>query len=327
MTNLGRLQKVELRDIWKTEDRDFTPWLAQEQNMAVLSETLMMDLEVEAQEQNVGPFRADILCKDTNDDSWVLIENQLERTDHTHLGQLLTYAAGLDAVTIVWIAAKFTDEHRAALDWLNDHTDDKIRFFGLEVELWKIGESVAAPKFNIISKPNEWTRSISRASSRIESEVVAEFKKMQIEFWTEFVESIKGSKIIKPRKPSAQNWYNVSVGRSGMHLCTTINTRTESITAEVYLPSEDAKAFFFLLHDMKDEFETKLGFPMTWSQQDGRKVCRIYTTLENTDIFDRSKWPDFHKWQAENLEKIYEVFQPHLIKLNADDWMLELSND
>ena len=180
MTNLGRLEKVELRDIWKTEDRDFTPWLAQEENMSVLCETLLMDLEVEAQEQNVGPFRADILCKDVNDGSWVLIENQLERTDHTHLGQLLTYAAGLDAVTIVWVAARFTDEHRAALDWLNDHTDEKIRFFGLEVELWKIGESIAAPKFNIISKPNEWTRSISRASARIVSEVVAEFKKMQI---------------------------------------------------------------------------------------------------------------------------------------------------
>jgi len=178
MSNLGRLEKVELRDIWKTEDRDFTPWLAQEDNMVVLSETLAMDLEVEAQERNVGPFRADILCKDTFDSSWVLIENQLERTDHTHLGQLLTYAAGLEAVTIVWIAAKVTDEHRAALDWLNDHTDEKIRFFGLEVELWKIGQSLAAPKFNIVSKPNEWTRSISRASSRIESEAVTAFKQM-----------------------------------------------------------------------------------------------------------------------------------------------------
>ena len=323
MTNLGRLEKVELRDIWKTEDRDFTPWLATEENMSVLSDALLMDLEVEAQEQQVGPFRADILCKDTYDGSWVLIENQLERTDHTHLGQLLTYAAGLTAVTIVWIAAKFTDEHRAALDWLNDHTDDKIRFFGLEVELWRIEKSLAAPKFNIVSKPNEWTRSISRASSRIESDVVVEFKKMQVDYWTAFVDSIEGHKIIRPRKPSPQNWYNVSVGRSAMHLCTTINTRTESITADVYLPSEDAKAFFFLLFEMKDEFEAKLGFPMTWSQQDGRKVCRIYTTLENTDIYDRSKWEQYHKWQAETLSKIYDVFQPHLIKLNADDWAVE----
>tara|TARA_R110001599_G_scaffold294201_1_gene498180 strand:- start:6655 stop:6963 length:309 start_codon:yes stop_codon:yes gene_type:complete len=97
MTNLGRLTKIDLRDIWKTEAQDFTAWLAQEDNMAILSETLGQDLEVEAQERNIGPFRADILCKDLDDNSWVLVENQLERTDHTHLGQLLTYASGLCA--------------------------------------------------------------------------------------------------------------------------------------------------------------------------------------------------------------------------------------
>ena len=113
MTDLGRLEKIDLRDIWKTEDQDFTPWLAREDNIALLADALGLELEVEAQEKEVGPFRADILCKDIRNDSWVLIENQLERTDHKHLGQLITYAAGLKAVTIVWVAATFTDEHRA----------------------------------------------------------------------------------------------------------------------------------------------------------------------------------------------------------------------
>ena len=161
---LGRLERVELREVWTTEDQDFTPWLAQETNLAVLSETLNMELVTEGIEQGVGPFRADILCQDTQDDSLVLIENQLERTDHTHLGQLLTYAAGLQTVTIIWVAATFTDEHRAALDWLNEITDNRFRFFGLEIELWRIGDSPAAPKFNVVSKPNEWTRSVSKAS-------------------------------------------------------------------------------------------------------------------------------------------------------------------
>ena len=161
---LGRLERVELREVWTTEDQDFTPWLAQETNLAVLSETLNMELVAEGIEQGVGPFRADILCRDTMDDSWVLIENQLKRTDHTHLGQLLTYAAGLQTVTIIWVAATFTDEHRAALDWLNEITDERFRFFGLEIELWQIGDSPAAPKFNVVSKPNEWTRSVSKAS-------------------------------------------------------------------------------------------------------------------------------------------------------------------
>ena len=132
---LGRLEPVELRDIWRSEAAGFTPWLARPENLSVLGETLGIDLELEAQERSVGPFRADILCKDIATDSWVLVENQLERTDHSHLGQLLTYASGLEAVTIVWVAAQITDEHRSTLDWLNRITDARFRFFGLEVEL------------------------------------------------------------------------------------------------------------------------------------------------------------------------------------------------
>jgi hypothetical protein len=159
---LGRLRKVAIRDIWEHEQQDFTPWLAREANIKLLGETLGLDLEVEAQEKNVGPFRADILCKDTTEkDRWVLIENQLEKTDHCHLGQLLTYASGLQAVTIVWIADRFTEEHRATLDWLNEITDDRFNFFGLEIELWKIGDSQIAPKFNVVSK--HWERSSSPA--------------------------------------------------------------------------------------------------------------------------------------------------------------------
>jgi hypothetical protein len=138
---IGRLERVDLRTIWTSESSDFTPWLALPENLTVLSETLDIDLEFEGREKPVGRFSADILCKELGTDRWVLIENQLERTDHCHLGQLLTYAAGLQAVTIVWIAARFTEEHRAALDWLNQITDETVRFFGLEVELWRIGRA------------------------------------------------------------------------------------------------------------------------------------------------------------------------------------------
>ncbi len=162
---LGRLKKVDLREVFTSEAGDFTPWLAQEENLKLLGETIGIDLELEAQEKDVGPFRADILCKDTATDNWVLIENQLERTDHTHLGQLLTYAAGLDVVTIVWVADHFSEEHRATLDWLNERTDEKINFFGLEVELWRIGDSPIARKFNVVSQPNDWTRSVQTAAA------------------------------------------------------------------------------------------------------------------------------------------------------------------
>ncbi|MCA8834778.1 MAG: hypothetical protein K8953_06780 [Proteobacteria bacterium] len=190
---LGRLERVDLRKVWETEDRGFTPWLAEEGSLELLGEAIGMELELEATEKNVGPFRADILCKNMYDDSWVLIENQLARTDHTHLGQIFTYAAGLDAVTMVWIASKFTEEHRAALDWLNSITDEEFRFFGLEVEAWKIGDSLAAPKFNIISQPNDWSKSVSQGARKISEGATSDTQAMQLLYWQDVVDYLKAS--------------------------------------------------------------------------------------------------------------------------------------
>lgn len=159
VSTFGRLERVDLCEVWPHEAASFTPWLAQAESIQLLGDTIGMSLQVEAQEKDVGPFRADILCRDTSPNGgWVLIENQLERTGHPHLGQLITHAAGLDAATVVWIAQHFTDEHRAALDWLNEITGDAFRFFALEVEAWRIGDSMPAPKFNVVSRPNSTLR-------------------------------------------------------------------------------------------------------------------------------------------------------------------------
>src|SRR3954454_5018740 len=215
--SLGRLEKVELRNIWLSEASDFTPWLARKENLDILGETLGIDLELEAQERAVGPFRADILCKDIGTDRWVLIENQLERTDHVHLGQLLTYASGLEAVTIVWIAARFTEEHRSTLDWLNKITDETFRFFGLEVELWRIGDSPAAPKFNVVSKPNNWSRSVAQAARAIDETGLSETRTIQKEYWEQFHAELDRQKgpIAGNRKAQPQSWMTYPVGRSG----------------------------------------------------------------------------------------------------------------
>ena len=219
---LGRLTRVDLREIWLSEASDFTPWLAREENLAVLADTLGIDLELEAQEKAVGPFRADILCKDIATGAWVLVENQLERTDHTHLGQLLTYASGLEAVTIVWIAARFTEEHRSTLDWLNKITDESFSFFGLGVELWRIGESPAAPKFNIVSKPNDWSRSVTQAARAIDETEFSEVRLLQRDYWVAFQAVLDQSSgpFSGNRKPQAQSWMTYPIGRSGFHLGT-----------------------------------------------------------------------------------------------------------
>lgn len=183
---LARLVPVGLRQGWPHEAASFTPWLAESENLALLGEALGLRLEVEGVEVNVGPFRADLLCRDLDTDEQLLIENQLERTDHSHLGQILTYVAGLDVKAVVWIAASFTEEHRAALDWLNDATDERYHFFGVTVELWRIGESPAAPRFNIIAKPNDWSRAAARAARTVQEQSLSEIGERRRAYWEAF---------------------------------------------------------------------------------------------------------------------------------------------
>src|SRR3954452_4044087 len=157
---LGRLQTLDARAVWNHEATDFTPWLAEPENLKLLAEALHLgELEVEATEQQVGRFSADIVAREEGE-NLVLIENQLEPTDHRHLGQVLTYLAGLEGdATVVWIATKVLEEHRAAIDWLNSNTSDRFDFFGLEIEVLQIeGCMPAAPRFNVVAKPNDWSR-------------------------------------------------------------------------------------------------------------------------------------------------------------------------
>lgn len=162
--SLGKLEQVDLRDIWGQEGSGFTPWLTETQNLAELSQTIGMKLELVGQQKDIGPFRADILCRDGSTQNFVIIKSQLENTNHAHLGQILTYAAGMKAKAVVWIAKQFTDEHRSTLDWLNNMAKEEFEFFALEIELWRIGKSPPAPKFNVVSKPNKWQRGVIEAS-------------------------------------------------------------------------------------------------------------------------------------------------------------------
>jgi hypothetical protein len=157
---LGTFERVALKDAWPTENGNFTPWLAEKASIAILGEALNMELEVEATERRVGSFFADILARSVDEDEHrVIIENQFGRTDHGHLGQILTYLAGIeDCKTVVWIAETIQSDHRAAIDWLNENTGDEISFFAVEIELWRIGKSEPAPRFNVVASPNDWTR-------------------------------------------------------------------------------------------------------------------------------------------------------------------------
>ena len=352
---MGRLEKVDLRKAWGTEDGDFTPWLAQEENIALLGDAIGIDLEVEAQEMRVGSFRADIVCRDKNstDEHWIVIENQLYRTDHTHLGQLITYAADRKTaaiVTIVWIAERFTDEHRAALDWLNKITNKDIRFFGIEVELWRIGNSLPAPKFNIVSKPDDWTKSASierrrhtprtpssrkpndwTKSASIERRQSASnytpTQILQIEYWRALqdlmqqrLQQRQGK--VRPRKGYPQNFQVFAIGRDRCMLMATVHFKENRIGVELLLEGDESKKHFALLSKDKDEIELELDRTIEWSNKSGQKQCSIGKRVrDDCDLMNRDNWPDYLNWMCEELENLYRVFAPRIKNLDTSDYI------
>ncbi len=310
---LVKLEKIDLRKQWEKEDLDFTPWLAQEENIELLSDVIGIELEVQGQEENVGPFRADILCTDTANSNYVLIENQLEKTDHTHLGQLMTYAAGLDAVTIIWIAQKFTEEHRAALDWLNNITNDTFNFFGIEIELYKINPSTATPMFKIVSKPNDWTKSVRKTAS---SQNLTETKLLQQDYWASLKNYMEDSKSkIKINKPLPQNWTNIAIGKSDFWITASMSTKNNTLTVWLSISGEKAKQNFDALSEQaKEQSLIEISADIEWLRMDDRKQSAIILTTTG-NIKDKSDWEKQFEWFRENLALFTEFFKPKIKRL------------
>jgi hypothetical protein len=239
------------------------------------------------------------------------------------LGQLITYAAGLKAVTIVWIASRFTDEHRAAIDWLNEITAGDFNFFGLEVEVWRIGESAAAPKFNIVCAPNNWTQTVSAAKRTVEQGELTGTKQLQLEFWTAFREHVLDREtVIKAVKPLPQLWMSFSIGRSGFSLAAVASTQdseaadpdSHHLRVEFVMHNDLAKALFAQMLAAKGEIEAEFGAPLIWAETSGKKQSKIYVK-RSADIDDRAQWPEYHTWLLQNLEKLHGVFAKRVKKL------------
>ena len=320
---LGRLEKVDLRSVWYSESGDFTPWLAQEENLTLLGDTIGLELELEAQEKSVGNFRADIVCKDTLTNAWVLIENQLERTDHSHLGQLITYAAGLDAVTIVWIADRFTEEHRAALDWLNEVTDESINFFGLEVELWRIGDSPLAPKFNVVSKPNDWTKTVAATRHQLEAEYTPT-QQLQYEYWQGFLAYLEQQNVIvKSRKPQPMNYMDFAIGRSSFQVLTCANMREKRIAVQLVIYQQEPKAYYHQLFQSKATIEAELGDVLEWWAVPQQKSSTITLHNRTFDPNNRVHWPQQHAWLCEKLKAFMRTFAGRIKALDASAYTPE----
>jgi hypothetical protein len=299
---LSKLSKVELRDVWGHEAIDFTNWLAQTENLDALSEEIGVDIKLIKTEANVGKFSVDILAEEEASGRKIIIENQLEDTNHDHLGKIITYAAGYDAEIIIWIVKDVRDEHQKAIDWLNEHTDENISFFLIKIELWQIEGSNPAPKFEIMVSPNEWAKAIKTSPANGE---LTETSIKKLEFWTEFKEFVVNKdKNFRLQSPRAQHWYNVSAGSSEAHIGLTLNSRENLLGCEIYV-NRNKDLFNFLLAK-KDEIEKEIGEKAEWI--DASVASRIVIKKEVSDIFDQAEAEKYFAWLYEKTILFQKVF-------------------
>ncbi len=307
--NLGKLKKVELREGWKHEAIHFTKWLAEEENLTLLGEEIGFEIKLLQTEAAVGSFNVDILAEEENTGRKIIIENQLEITNHDHLGKIITYASGYDAQIIVWVVKDVREEHRQAIDWLNEHTDEDIEFYLVQIELWQIENSPYAPKFEIISKPNDWTKAVRSSTDSTE---LTDTKIKQLEFWTQFKDFAKQRQTrlhIQKNKP--QHWINISIGSSEVHVALTIHSRENQFGIELYIP--DNKELYQKLFRHKSEIEAELGEEPIWMDLPNKKASRI-RVLASGSFEDTGKWEDTFEWLISEAEKFHKVF-PRYIRL------------
>lgn len=312
MPTLGKIEKVDLREVWQNEASNFTPWLAQ--NLDLLGEELGLDLELQSEEAAVGSFSLDLLARETGTNRQVVIENQLEDTDHDHLGKLLTYASGYDGEIVVWIAKQFRDEHRDALDWLNRRTGEDTGFFGVVIELLRINESPPAPHFNVVSAPNDWRKSTGAGR---QGSVPSERMERYRAFFQPLLDSLREQhKFTGAKKAQPQSWYNFGAGVSGIRYSASFATGDKAKVALNF--DGDSKdrneERFDRLEERRSSIESTLG-QLEWRRLDDNIACRIELSCAGNIEDSEGKLEETRAWMIDNLLRFKAIFGPEIEKL------------
>ena len=302
---IGRIEQVDLREIWKHEATNFTNWLAKPENLDLLSEEIDIELSLIDTEYNVGRFYVDIFAEEASADRKVIIENQLERTDHDHLGKLITYASGLDAEIIIWIVKDVLEEHQQAIDWLNENTNEKINFFAIKMEVWKIGSSEPAPNFHIISKPNNWTKSVKQS---VQTTALTDTRLLQLKFWDNFKQYAQNKNLnLRLRKTYPQHWYDLSFGRTDCHISLTINSQKNELACEIYIPN--SKETFRQFYNNKEEIDKQI-VGLEWMELPARKASRIKKKTKG-DFRKEEKWEEYFEWLGKTSIEFQNTFNKY----------------
>lgn len=306
MIQLGKLKEItDLRSVWAHEALNFTPWVVE--NIDLLADAVGLDITVDETESSVGDFNVDIYASETGTDRKIIIENQLEDTDHDHLGKIITYASGKGADVVIWVVKHAREEHKAAVEWLNNHTDDKIGFFLCEIKLLQIGNSEIAPSYTVVERPNDWTKEIKKIT------VTNPTQQQRLEYWQAFndyaFQNVKFAKTFHKRKPTMDHWMDFSIGSSACHIGVTQVQKRNAVGVELYV--NDDKELFKSLFAHKNEVEEIMGFPLEWRELPERKASRIIVEKE-VNLDDRDDWVQQFEYIMDVCMKMKEAFKKYL---------------
>ena len=283
---IGKLEEVDIRELWKHEQYDFSEWLSKKENIENLNEILGLTLVDISKETYVGSYRCDLFAKDETTGIKVIIENQLEMSNHDHLGKIITYASGLDAKVVVWIVKEAREEHRSAIEWLNNNTNSNVNFFLIEIHAYKIGNSDNAPMFQVIEQPNDFIKNNKSTNS---SDTMNKSQSQRVEFWNQFNNVlVERGKPFNVRKATTDHWYNVAIGTSDAHIDITLVNKDSVIGVELYIT--DNKELFDKLYQKKDEIEADLGLKLDWRRLNNSKASRIVTFIKGLNFDDHSNY-------------------------------------
>ena len=308
MVNLSKLEEIkDLRTVWPHEALDFTPWLAQDDNITLLADAIGIDITVDETESSVGDFNVDIFASETGTDRKIIIENQLEDTNHDHLGKLITYASGKSADIVIWVVKQASEEHKAAIEWLNNHTDDSVGFFLCEIKLYRIGNSEPAVKFEVIEKPNDWTKEIKK------SESINETQQLRYDYWVAFEDyAFKNptfAKNFKKRKPSKNHWLNFSIGSSACHIAVSQIKQRNELDVELYI-SDDTE-LYNSLYENKTDIELTSGLSFDWRELPDRKASRIVLE-KSVQLENKNAWESQFEWLIDVMVKMKTTFSKYI---------------
>jgi hypothetical protein len=315
MPEFASLESQDVRDYWEDEARDFTPWLAraiEAEGESKLEDVLALDLEVIEVEKSVGRYNLDILAEVVDDNRNVVIENQLGSSDHDHLGKSIAYASGVDADIIVWISPRIHDEHRDAVQWLNENSREGVDLFALRLEVFTIGDSNPANRFTPVADPSEWKEKAKRSEGEL-----SETKQLQEEFWTRFRDRIEERDTpLSPRKPYPEYYHNLSIGKAGVELQFTINSRDNRLGVGIVI-RDDAEAFWEL-KEQRDEIDAEFDQRVVWDEPEETRTEKERSKIQVTksgDVTDESQWDDYLDWMVKSGERFHEVFYDRLQRL------------